>query len=72
MDEFGAELDRNIGEVAIGPDSSADAIARFEDRRFNAGSLQMISGGQPGDSRADDQNLHRRASGFILRILPDD
>ena len=63
MDQLGAELDREAGEIAISPDATADAIARFKHDSFDTGFAQMPGGGKPGDARPNDQRFHRARSG---------
>ena len=72
MNQFSAEFDRDIGEIPIRPYPAADAIARLQHGRLNAGALQMIGSRKPGDARANDDDFHPPALSFIVSILPND
>src|SRR5229473_6669927 len=50
---IGSGLDDAFPE-AIGLDHAAEPRARFDNRRRNAGSCQVVGGGKSGDSSTDD------------------
>jgi len=56
--QLGAEFDRDIREIAAGPNPPADAIAPFQYERFDSRVFKMIGGGQSRDARADDDCFH--------------
>src|SRR5581483_2921143 len=59
VDPAAAEVDRESADVAC-PQSSADAIARFEDHAVDAGVAQRIRGGESGHAGTDDDDATDR------------
>jgi hypothetical protein len=67
VNEFGTELNRQAAVVAHGEDSSADAVASFDDGYADARHVELACGSQPGGASANHHHVVCGASIHVRR-----